>query len=274
MTVFWIDGQWVPKEDAAIHPCDHGLLYGDGVCSGWRCANGQVLLVEEHLENLFAAAAEQRLTIPYSRAELRSALIDTIAANHRRQGYGCLVVTRGAGGFGPDPRKLDPRVLIWVEDYWPFPPELISYGLHAISVAIPYYDPRLLGNPYLVRAKTEALQQGCLEAILHDPAGQLLGTTEGGLFYRCGEQWVLPQHQKLDPHAHRLYQWMIGAGWSVQLSNPTFEQLHQADEIFLVGASAGVVPVIRINHQPVGTEEVGEATRQARLWWEQLAGLR
>lgn len=270
MTLFWIDGHLVEKEQAAIHPCDHGLLYGDGVRIGWRCARGEAIFLDNHLDDLFAAAAQQYLDLPLSRADFHSAVAEVIQANRRQQGYGCIVVTRGAGGFGPDPRKLDPRVLVWVEDYRPFPTELAEYGLHAVTVSVAHHDPYLLGDPHVVRAKHQALRHGCLEAVLLDSAERVLGTTEGTLFFRCSDRWVLPEQQKPDPHARLVYRWLKEQRLQIQIVAAGLKELLGADEMFIAGVSVGVVPLLRLDGQSVGSGVAGETTRAARIQWEQM----
>jgi branched-chain amino acid aminotransferase len=269
MSQFWIDGELVDKREAMVHPCDHGFLYGDGVRIGWRFRQGQAIFLKEHLEDLWAAAAEQQLPIPYSRDEIQEAVAKTIAANGRPNGYGHIIVTRGLGGFGPDPRKLDPHLLIWAEEYWPFPPELVHGGLHAAIATVPAYDPRLLGNPYLVRAKITALKQGCLEAVLSDRLGEICGTTEGALFFRQGVEWYFPATQIPDPHARMVMDW-LPRNASPLTSCPVQQgRLFDAEEIILVSASAGVVPIVRIQGTDVRAGQIGATTRQLQEWWQQ-----
>jgi branched-subunit amino acid aminotransferase/4-amino-4-deoxychorismate lyase len=267
MSLLWIDGHLVDKREAWVHPCDHGFLYGDGVRVGWRFHQGQAIFLKEHIEDLFAAAAEQELSIPYSRTEIHDAITETITANRRSCGYGHVIVTRGVGGFGPDPRKLDPHTLIWAEEYWPFPPELVQSGINVVFASVPHNDPRLLGNPYLVRAKKTALQHGCLDAILSNYLGELCGTTEGTLFFRQGGNWYFPSTQIPDPHARFMRDWLKQRGCPLTCCPIQHVRLFDAEEILLVSASAGVVPVVRIHETNVGDGEAGAMTRQLQEWW-------
>jgi branched-chain amino acid aminotransferase len=269
MSLLWVDGELVDKREAAVHPCDHGFLYGDGVRIGWRFSQGQAVFLPEHIEDLLAAAAEQELPLPYSRDEIREAVANTIAANGRPSGYGHIIVTRGMGGFGPDPRKLDPHLLIWAEEYWPFPPELVQGGLHAAIATVPAHDPRLLGNPYLVRAKITALKQGCLEAVLSNRLGEICGTTEGALFFRQGAEWYFPATQIADPHARMAIDWFQRNGYPLISCPVQHGRLFDAEEAVLVGASAGVVPIVRIQGREVGDGQPGATTRQLQGWWRQ-----
>src|SRR5262249_38682724 len=127
-------------------------------------------------------------TIPYSREELIAAIEATLNANARTDGYIRVIVTRGPGTIGPDPRKLDPQVIIIAEEYQPFPAELYGHGLHAVTypqpvdVSDPVRQVRTLGQPHIALAKQHALRNGCLEAVLTNGAGYLVGTTEGVLY--------------------------------------------------------------------------------------------
>lgn len=269
MSQFWMDGQLVDKREAAVHPCDHGFLYGDGVRIGWRFSQGRAVFLPEHIEDLLAAAAEQELPIPYSRDEIQEAVAKTIAANDRPCGYGHIIVTRGLGGFGPDPRKLAPHLLIWAEEYWPFPPELVQGGIHTVIAFVPAHDPRLLGDPYLVRAKITALKQGCLEAILSNRLGEICGTTEGALFFRQGGEWCFPATQIPDPHARYAMNWLQRQGWPLTSCPVQQGRLFDAEEAMLVSAAAGVVPIVRIQGTDIGGGQVSATTRQLQECWRQ-----
>ncbi|MCS7271239.1 MAG: aminotransferase class IV, partial [Gemmataceae bacterium] len=225
-----------------------------------------------HLDDFYAAAAEQYLSIPYTPQQLQEALQQTLQVNQRLQGFGYLIATRGSGGFGPDPRKLQSCIVIWVEDYWPFPPELLTHGLHTVSVRLPYHEPRLLGHPYLVRAKWTALQRGCLEAVLINREGGVLGTTEGSLFLRQGCQWLFPAQQWADPHARLIQSWLRQNGVVLHIEPVPLAQLYLAEEIMAVGASAGVVPLIRLDGHDIGSGRAGDVTTQARKFWENATG--
>ena len=267
MSLFWIDGELVDKREAKVHPCDHGLLYGDGIRIGWRFHRGQAIFLREHIEDLFAVAAEQEIPIPYSSVEIEDAVAVTITANGRSSGYGHIIVTRGVGGFGPDPRKLDPHLLIWAEEYWPFPPELVQSGIHVVFAFVPENDPRLLGNPYLVRAKKSALKGGCLDAILRNRLGEICGTTEGTLFFRQGRTWYFPSTQIADPHARRARNHFEQIGYPLTSEPIQHVRLLDAEEILMVSASAGVVPIVRIHETKVGDGQAGAMTRQLQEWW-------
>ncbi len=273
MSQVWIDGRFLPKTAAAVSVFDHGLLYGDGVWEGLRVASGEPLLFDEHLDDLEASAAALQLPLPLSRAEWAAAVREVLAVNGRRRGYVRLIVTRGAGSLGPDPRKNVPCAIVIAEDYWPFPPELARSGVHAVTATLPSHGPRFLGQPHLVTAKIAALQRGCLEAVLVDPAGQVRGATEGQVLARSGERLLHPAGQAADAHARMALAWAAAAGLIVVPKPLTITELLAAEEVMIVGTAAGVVPLTRIDDAPIGDGQPGPLTRQWRSHWENLAGI-
>src|SRR6478609_4561385 len=119
MSLVWVNGALVDKADARVSPFDHGFLYGDGVWEPLRVFGGRLFLGAEHIATLFATAAYYELEVPYSPAELLAAVEAAVRANQRTDGYCRVIVTRGPGTIGPDPRKLDPQVFITAEEYQP-----------------------------------------------------------------------------------------------------------------------------------------------------------
>src|SRR5947209_6435511 len=171
MSRLWINGSLVDKSDARVSPFDHGFLYGDGVWEPLRVFGGRLFRPDDHLRLLFHAAETLVIDIPLSRDELAAAIEATVRANNRTEGYVRVIVTRGPGTIGPDPRKLDPQVIIIAEEYRPFPPELYPHGLNAVTAPVrvdlsnPALRHRTLGRPHVVLAKRHALRNGCLEAV-------------------------------------------------------------------------------------------------------------
>src|SRR5262245_44464474 len=130
MSLVWINGQLIDKADARVSPFDHGFLYGDGVWEHLRAFGGKPFRPADQLRHLFVAATLLGIDIPLSLDELIAAVEVTLKANSRSEGYVRVIVTRGPGTIGPDPRKIDPQVLITAEEYLPFPTELYEHGLH------------------------------------------------------------------------------------------------------------------------------------------------
>src|SRR5690349_12386591 len=132
----WIDGQLVPKEDARVSVYDHGLLYGDGVFEGIRVYGGKVFRLDQHIERLYESARHLWLEIPLGREQMRQAVLDTVRANAKQDGYIRLIVTRGAGTLGLDPRKCsEPQVIIIVDDISLYPREFYDNGLEVVTAS-------------------------------------------------------------------------------------------------------------------------------------------
>src|SRR5207302_2296782 len=135
-----------------------------------RVFRGQLFNPDDHLRHLYLDAETLGITIPLSQPELTAAVEATVRANDRTEGYVRVIVSRGPGTIGPDPRKIDPQVFVIAEEYQPFPVELYGHGLHVVSAPVPYcgLNPaevvRALGRPLAVIAKTHAVASGCLEA--------------------------------------------------------------------------------------------------------------
>ena len=130
----WMNGKLVDKSEAKVSVYDHGLLYGDGVFEGIRVYDGKVFRLREHVERLYDSARAIYLEIPLSREEMAEAVTSTVQANAKRNGYIRLVVTRGAGSLGLDPRKTtDPQLIIIVDDISMYPPELYENGMEIVS---------------------------------------------------------------------------------------------------------------------------------------------
>src|SRR5438552_11647725 len=163
----YINGKLFDKADAKISVYDHGFLYGDGVFEGIRVYEGKVFRLREHVDRLYESARHIKLEIPMSREQMMEAVNSTVQANAKRNGYIRLVVTRGAGYLGLDPRKTtDPQVIIIVDDISLYPPELYENGMEIATVATirnhpAALNPRIKSLNYLnnILAKIEGIQQ-------------------------------------------------------------------------------------------------------------------
>ncbi|MFO0800328.1 MAG: aminotransferase class IV [Gemmataceae bacterium] len=269
MSLLWLNGALVDKADARVSPFDHGFLYGDGVWEPLRVFCGRLFRGREHIATLFQTARYYEIDVPYTEAELLAAVELTVRANHRTDGYCRVIVTRGPGTIGPDPRKLDPQVFVTAEEYYPFPLPLYESGLHVVTSGHPlaadrsHYWLRSLGRPEVVAARRHALRAGCLEAVLVDPGGVVAGTTEGDLFVVRGGivsnaarvACVESAEVALLAAGIGPYEWQRGT---------TPEQLRTADEVFLVGTACGVIGVVRIDGHAVGSGTEGPVTRTVR----------
>jgi branched-chain amino acid aminotransferase len=275
MSLVWVNGKLVDKADARVGLFDHGFLYGDGVWEPLRVFGGRPFRAAEHVARLFSAAGVFEIEIPYTRAEVLAAVEWTITANHRTDGYCRVLVTRGAGTIGPDPRKLDPQVYVTVEEYYPFPVELQGHGLHVVTspypvnTANPAFWQHALGRPDVVLARRFALKAGCLDAVLTDHGGHVIGTTEGELFQvRGGAIGYVPPCNTPEALAVLL----VARANHPQLSPGTVTpaDLAAADEVFLVGAACGVIGVVRIDGRDIGTGTAGPVTRAVQAEYRKL----
>jgi branched-chain amino acid aminotransferase len=269
MSILWVNGTLTDKADAKVSPFDHGFLYGDGVWEPVRVFGGRLFRGHEHVARLLAAAAGVEIVVPTSAAEVLAAVETTVRANHRTDGYCRVIVTRGPGTIGPDPRKLDPQVLITAEEYYPFPVELAGHGLHVVTspypvnTAHPAFWLHALGRPEVVLARRHALRAGSLDAVLTDHSGRLLGTTEGELFAVRNEAvaTVAPHGVVEAAAVHELARERF-AGRPLTLMTPA--ELAAADEVFLCGTACGVIAVVRLDGRDIGTGTEGPVTRSLR----------
>jgi branched-chain amino acid aminotransferase len=270
MSLLWINGDLVDKAAARVSPFDHGFLYGDGVWEPLRVFRGQLFRAADHLAQLFAAAGALGIDIPLSRDELLAAVEATVRANNRTEGYVRVIVTRGPGTIGPDPRKLDPQVFITAEEYLPFPAELYAHGLHAVTAPFPLAasNPaefaRALGQPGVVLAKAHALANGCLEAILLNAGGYAGRTTEGDLFAVQGGKVLRFPARPADVTAEVVEELARPAGIPTEPASSLGTELTSFDELFTAGTSCGVIGVVRVDGTDVGTGSEGPVTRTLR----------
>ncbi|HXD88537.1 MAG TPA: aminotransferase class IV [Urbifossiella sp.] len=259
MSLLWINGELIDKAAARVSPFDHGFLYGDGVWEPFRIAGGKLVRAADHLDELFAAAAALAIDIPLSPEELLAAIEAAIRANNRVEGYLRVIITRGPGTLGPDPRKLDPQVIIIAEEYQPYPRELYDHGLHAIVAPVrvdrdnPCDRYRVLGNPKIVLAKRAALDAGCLEAIFLDRDDCVSGATEGDVF--CVRDGAV-----VGPAA----KWIGELGTSFESRPAKLEELLAADEAFLAGTACDIIAIVKVDGHTIGSGTEGPITRRLR----------
>src|SRR5690348_5338107 len=177
----YINGKLYDKADAKVSVYDHGLLYGDGVFEGIRVYGGKVFRLAQHIDRLYDSARSIYLEIPLSRQQMADAVVSTVRANDKKEGYIRLVVTRGAGSLGLDPRKTsDPQVVIIVDDIVMYPQELYDNGMEIVTaatvrVAPNALSPRIKSLNYLnnIMAKVEGIRSGCHEALMLNHKGEL-----------------------------------------------------------------------------------------------------
>ena len=270
MKIF-IDGKYYSEHDAKVSVFDHGLLYGDGVFEGIRAYHGHVFKLKEHIARLFCSAKAILLEIPMSHAQLMKATVETCRANKLRDGYIRLVVTRGVGTLGLNPRTCKkPSVIIIADKIQLYPPEYYKRGLDIITVPTvrnlhSALNPAIKSLNYLnnILAKIEANNAGVEEAVMLNAEGFVAECTGDNLFIVKNRALFTPPLS-----AGALYgitrQTVIElaeeAGLKVSEPNLTRYDLFNADECFLTGTGAELIPVVKIDGRVIGTGKPGPIT--------------
>jgi branched-chain amino acid aminotransferase len=278
----YVNGKLVPRSQATVSVYDHGLLYGDGVFEGIRVYGGKVFRLREHVDRLYASARAIYLDIPLSREQMAEAVTSTVAANHKQDGYIRLVVTRGAGSLGLDPRKTaDPQVIVIVDDIALYPPELYDNGLEIITASTirnhpNALDPRIKSLNYLnnIMAKVEAVRAGCLEALMLNHKGEVAECTGDNVFLvKRGVLRTPPPDAGILEGVTRnaVLELARQADMTVEEVGLTRYDVYTADECFLTGTAAEVIPVVKCDGRVIGTGKPGPVTRQLRERFHQLA---
>ncbi len=273
MTRVYINGKFFDKADAKVSVFDHGLLYGDGIFEGIRVYAGKVFRLAEHIERLYESARHLMLEVPLPPDQMADAVRETVRINAKRDGYIRLVVTRGAGGLGIDPRKTsDPQVIIIVDDISMYPAELYENGLEIITASTirnhpNALNPRIKSLNYLnnILAKIEATRAGCLEAIMLNVNGEVAECTADNIFFvKHGELRTPPLHAGLLEGITRdtVIELAKAADIPVREMTLTRHDVYTADECFLTGTGAEVIPVVKCDDRVIGTGRPGPITRQ------------
>lgn len=273
-TKVWINGKFYDKLDAKVSVYDHGLLYGDGVFEGIRIYSGKVFKHQEHIERLYDSAKAIALTIPLTPEQMIKAVEDTVAENKKVDGYIRLIVTRGAGNLGLDPRKCEPVVIVIVDDISLYPAELYENGLEVVTSSYirnhpNATNPRVKSLNYLnnILAKIEAIRAGCLEAIMLNHKGEVAECTGDNLF--VAKHGVLrtppPDAGILEGITRNLVIDLAKqAGVPFQEATLTRHDVYVADEMFLTGTAAEVIAVTKVDGRVIGDGKQGPVTKKLR----------
>ncbi|MBI4027220.1 MAG: branched-chain-amino-acid transaminase [Verrucomicrobia bacterium] len=270
----YIDGKYYAEKAAKISVFDHGLLYGDGVFEGIRAYNHRIFKLEEHIARLYDSAKAILLEIPMSPTRLMRAVSRTCWLNRVRDGYIRLVVTRGFGNLGLNPFNCKrPTIVIIAGKIELYPPRMYRRGLDMITVPTARMPPSAL-NPaikslnYLnnVLAKIEAIRGGVLEAVMLNTQGYVAECTGDNLFIVHGGQIFTPP---ISAGALRGITRQVvielareHLGVEVQESNLTRHDIFTADECFLTGTGAEIIPGVKLDGRVIGTGKPGEITRR------------
>jgi len=269
----YLDGRFVDAADAKISVFDHGLLYGDGIFEGIRLYQGNVFRLEEHLERLWHSAKAIMLTIPLARAEMAAAVCEACRQSGLRDGYIRLVVTRGVGDLGLAPWLCAKASVIIIADKIAlYPPEYYATGLTVVTVptrrmgaaAVP---PVVKSLNYLnnILAKLEARQAGAQEAVMLNDEGFVAECTGDNIFIVQKGRLFTPAAQQGGLKGitrETIFDIARGLGLPAEEHDLTRYDLWTADECFLTGTGAEVIPVVKLDSREIGSGKPGPVTQR------------
>lgn len=268
----YINGDLVPEEEAKVTVFDHGYLYGDGVFEGIRSYNGRVFKLTEHLQRLYDSAKAIVLTIPISQQEMEEAVLKTLRANNLHDAYIRLIVSRGCGDLGLDPMKCtSPNVVIIASKIQLYPEELYQKGLEIATVpsrrnVCEALNPRIKSLNYLnnILAKIEAKRMGVEEAIMLTSDGYVAECTADNIF-------IVKDNRLITPPPHMGILQGITRDTVIHLAEKmgvcTLEEVFTrydvftADECFLTGTAAEVIPVVKVDGRVIDDGTPGDMTK-------------
>jgi len=268
----YINGKLVPKENAVISVFDHGVLYGDGVFEGIRCYNGRVFALEEHVDRLYDSAKAIDMEIPMSRSEMIDAVAMTCRENALSDGYVRLIITRGVGTLGLNPYLCEPaQVIIIAAQIQLYPKELYQEGLSLVTVGtlrnLPEaINPRIKSLNYLnnILAKIEAINAGCMEAVMLNAQGAIAEATGDNIFALRGNVLRTPPASEGALEGitrHVVMELAREKGLDVRETRMSRYDLYTADEVFLTGTAAEVIGVVKVDRRTIGDGKPGPITR-------------
>ncbi len=281
MTKIYIDGKYFDKSDAKISVFDHAFLYGDGVFEGIRVYNSRVFRLKEHVDRLFESALAIKLEVPMSREQMVDAIQKTVDINKKTDGYIRPIVTRGGGTLGLDIRKTsNPQVVIIVDDISLYPAELYEQGLEIATVATirnhpAALNPRIKSLNYLnnILAKMEAVQAGCGEALMLNHKGEVAECSGDNVFVvKAGELRTPPIDAGILEGITRnaVIELAEQANIPFRELAMTRHDIYAADEVFLTGTAAEVIPVVKCDARSIGTGKPGPITKKIRQAFREL----
>jgi branched-chain amino acid aminotransferase len=271
-----MNGKLVPEQDAKVSVFDHGLLYGDGVFEGIRIYEGNIFKLQEHMNRLYDSAKAIMLEIPVSKEQMITETVNTVKANKLVEGYIRLVVTRGVGDLGLDPNKCKDGATYFIiaDKISLYPAEYYENGLSITTVAVrrslpEALDPKIKSLNYLnnILAKIEANNHGSLEAIMLNQQGYVTEATGDNVFMVKNGVLITPDLSAgaLDGIT-RATVIDIARGMKVTVKEAlmTRYDLYTADECFLTGSAAEIVPVVKIDARVINGGKPGEWTKKLR----------
>ncbi|MDM5255429.1 branched-chain-amino-acid transaminase [Bacillus toyonensis] len=269
----YMNGEFVEKEKAVVSVYDHGFLYGDGVFEGIRSYGGNVFCLKEHVKRLYESAKSILLTIPMPVEEMEEAVLQTLQKNEYADAYIRLIVSRGKGDLGLDPRScVKPSVIIIAEQLKLFPQEFYDNGLSVVSVASrrntpDALDPRIKSMNYLnnVLVKIEAAQAGVLEALMLNQQGYVCeGSGDNVFIVKDGKVLTPPSYLGALEGITRNSVIELCERLNISCKERPFTRhdVYVADEVFLTGTAAELIPVVKVDSREIGDGKPGSVTKR------------
>lgn len=267
--IIYLDGKYVPEKDAVVSVFDHGLLYGDGVFEGIRAYHNHVFKLHDHLLRIYESARTLTLEIPISIKEMEEVVLETLRRNNLRDAYVRLVVTRGKGDLGLDPRKCPKATVFCIaSSIQLYPEELYEKGLKMVTVAtrrnVPEAcNPRVKSLNYLnnIYAKIEANLAGVPEAIMLNQEGYVAEATGDNIFLvKDGKLITPPIHVGLLEGITRNTVMELAQAKGIEVVEKVFTRhdVFIADECFLTGTAAELIPCVEVDGRVIGDGKPGE----------------
>ena len=279
--LIYIDGVYYPKSQAKISVYDHGLLYGDGVFEGIRAYNGVVFKLKEHVDRLYDSAHAMMLQIPVAKGQMVQSVIDTLHKNKLHDAYVRLVVTRGVGDLGLDPRKCPkPSIIIIADTITVHSEEAKAKGITTIiswirrdPVDATTHEIKSLNYLNSVMAKIEANISGVDEAICLDKNGSVCeGVGENLFIVKNGKIFTPPSSVGALPGitAIAVVELARKLGYTLTETNITPYQLFNADEVFFSGTAVEVIPIREVNKRQIGNGLPGPVTKKIMAEFQKM----
>ena len=277
----YIDGKYYPKAQAKISVYDHGLLYGDGIFEGIMIYDGNIYRLNSHLERLYESAKTIMLTIPMNIDEMRNACVATVRKNGLRDAYIRLMVTRGVGDLGLDPRKCSrATVIIIVDNIKMFPAEYYIKGLELATVPTTRnmsdaLNPKIKSLNYLnnIMAKLEANNMGVPEGLLLNSQGYVTEGTGDNIFIVRDQ--ILQTPPTYDGALAGITRSSIiymakDLGYKCEKKTLTRHDIYNAEECFLTGTAAELIPVVKIDGRVIGAGKPGPIFKKLLVEFRKL----
>ncbi|MCC9644122.1 branched-chain-amino-acid transaminase [Rhodopirellula sp. JC740] len=269
----YINGEYFSREDAKISVYDHGLLYGDGVFEGMRIYSGKVFALADHMTRLYESARAIMLEIPIDIDKLTKDVVETVAKNGLTEGYIRLVVTRGGNQLGLNPFACeDPQVIIIADTISLYPEKFYTEGLELITASTirnhpAALSPRVKSLNYLnnIMAKIEAIRAGCIEAVMLNTKGEVAECTGDNIFIVRGGRLITPP---IDAGIlegitrNTVIDLAREIGIEVAEEAMTRHDIFVADECFLTGSAAEVIPAVKLDGRVIGDGKPGPMTQK------------